>query len=162
LKAGKDGEYLGMLEYTDDEEAQIIKTLIWELEPGTVLQYSTDLPAFIIFMCVRYRDHLHHDEKVHLFLKTVVRGVKELLIDKEDFLEVSLLWLSNLMRLLDNLKQYSGIPEYAWDNTRKQNEQALKNVDLVSTYHQIFKDMIDWVYQVEPRNFIFPFEKMKN
>lgn len=58
-----------------------------------------------------------------------------------------LLWLSNTMRLVHILKQYSGEPAFSTDNTTKQNSQALQNFDLAD-YRQVFCDHAVLLYQV--------------
>lgn len=58
-----------------------------------------------------------------------------------------ILWLSNTMRLVHVLKQYSGEPAFSNDNTTKQNSQALQNFDLAD-YRQVFCDHAVILYQV--------------
>lgn len=60
---------------------------------------------------------------------------------------LQVLWLSNTLRLLHNLKQYSGDKVFQQENTSKQNEQCLRNFDL-SQYRQVLSDMAVWIYQV--------------
>jgi len=58
-----------------------------------------------------------------------------------------ILWLSNTMRLIHVLKQYSGEPAFSNDNTTKQNSQVLQNFDLAD-YRQVFCDHAVLLYQV--------------
>lgn len=58
-----------------------------------------------------------------------------------------ILWLSNTLRLVHILKQYSGEPTFAKDNTTMQNSQALQNFDLAD-YRQVFCDHAVILYQV--------------
>lgn len=51
------------------------------------------------------------------------------------------------MRLVHILKQYSGEPAFANDNTTKQNSQALQSFDLAD-YRQVFSDHAVLLYQV--------------
>jgi len=57
------------------------------------------------------------------------------------------LWLSNVMRLVHILKQYSGEPAFSNDNTTKQNSQVLQNFDLAD-FRQVFSDHAVLLYQV--------------
>lgn len=59
----------------------------------------------------------------------------------------AILWLSNTMRLVHILKQYSGEPAFSNDNTTKQNSQVLQNFDLAD-YRQVFCDHAVLLYQV--------------
>ncbi|CAG2062811.1 unnamed protein product, partial [Timema podura] len=65
---------------------------------------------------------------------------------RHEDLETTILWLSNTLRLLHNLKQYSGDKTFQAENTPKQNEQCLKNFDL-SEYRQVLSDIAVWIYQ---------------
>lgn len=58
-----------------------------------------------------------------------------------------ILWLSNTMKLVHILKQYSGEPAFSSDNTTKQNSQVLQNFDLAD-YRQVFCDHAVILYQV--------------
>ena len=60
----KDRDYLGMLEYQTGDEGKICRALIWELKPRIAVHHLPGLPAYIIFMCIRYTDHLNDDNKV--------------------------------------------------------------------------------------------------
>jgi len=51
------------------------------------------------------------------------------------------------MKLVHILKQYSGEPVFANDNTSKQNSQVLQNFDLAD-YRQVFSDHAVILYQV--------------
>ena len=86
--------------------------------------------------------------QVHTLLTEGITMVKKLMRKKgESDVEVSVLWLSNILRLLHTLKQYSGDAMFQHENTPKQNEQSLKNFDL-SGYRQVLSDIAAWVYTV--------------
>ena len=68
----KDRHYLGMLEYANGDEHKIIRALIWDLKPRVAVHYLPGLPAYIIFMCIRYTDHLNDDNKVHCSFFTLI------------------------------------------------------------------------------------------
>ncbi len=56
------------------------------------------------------------------------------------------LWLSNVLRILHNLKQYSGEKQFLACSSQKQQEQCLRNFDL-SEYRRVIADIAIWMYQ---------------
>nr|XP_053650160.1 unconventional myosin-Va-like isoform X2 [Cherax quadricarinatus] len=141
----KERDYMGMFEYDRREEMQIIRVLIYELKPRVAVTFLPGLPAYILFMCIRHTDHINDDEKVRSLLNNIVNGVKRVIKKRHEDLDSTVLWLSNVLRLLHNLKQYSGDKAFQAENTGKQNEQSLKNFDL-SEYRQVLSDIAVWIY----------------
>ncbi|XP_064089010.1 unconventional myosin-Va-like isoform X3 [Macrobrachium nipponense] len=141
----KEREYMGMFEYDRSDEMQIIRVLIYELKPRVAVTFLPGLPAYILFMCIRHTDHINDDEKVRSLLNNIVNGVKRVIKKRHEDLDSTVLWLSNTLRLLHNLKQYSGDKAFQAENTVKQNEQSLKNFDL-SEYRQVLSDIAVWIY----------------
>lgn len=94
-------------------------------------------------MCIRHTDFINDDDKVRSllteYLKTVKRVVKNFGFD------ASVLWLSNTLRLLHNLKQYSGDKPFQLENTPRQNNQSLKNFDL-SEYRGVLGNVAVWIF----------------
>lgn len=86
-----------------------------------------------------------------------INNVKKVVKRKSLELDVSILWLSNTLRLLHTLKQYSGEAIFQEENTPTQNAQCLQNFDLYE-YRQVLSDQAVNVYQVENRYF---FKKKK-
>ncbi|CAG9820455.1 unnamed protein product [Phaedon cochleariae] len=115
------------------------------LKPRTAVALLPGLPAYIIFMCIRHTDYINDEDKVRCLLSTFTNTLKKVMRKRQDF-ETTTLWLSNTLRLIHNLKQYSGEEAFQRKNTPKQNEQCLKNFDL-SEYRQIFSDTAVWIYQ---------------
>lgn len=145
-------KYTGMVQYQD--EVKLTKILVIDLKPKIAMSAIPGLPAYVIFMCIRYTDNLNDDEKVRKLLTCVIQNVKKVINKKGvgDF-EVGVLWLGNVLRLLHTLKQYSGDPSFQSQNTSTQNEQALKNFDL-SEYRQVLSDVAVWIYIVSSFNFL--------
>lgn len=52
-----------------------------------------------------------------------------------------------MLRILHNLKQYSGEKQFQNHSTPKQIEQCLRNFDL-SEYRRVLSDIAIWIYQV--------------
>ena len=55
------------------------------------------------------------------------------------------MWLSNLLRFLNNLEQYSGEDRFIKFSSQKQAEQSLRNFDL-SEYRRVINDVAIWIY----------------
>ncbi|KAK7862317.1 hypothetical protein R5R35_014678 [Gryllus longicercus] len=142
----KERDYLGMFEYRKDDEAVIVKHLIHDLKPRVAITLLPGLPAYILFMCIRYTDHVNDDEKVRSLLTATINTVKKVIKKRHEDLDSTVLWLSNILRLLHNLKQYSGDKAFQAENTPKQNEQCLRNFDLAE-YRQVLSDIVVWIYQ---------------
>ncbi|KAL7643915.1 UNVERIFIED_CONTAM: hypothetical protein RMT77_005924 [Armadillidium vulgare] len=140
-----DGEYMGMFEYDRRDEKTIIKSLIYDFEPLVPLTLPPCLPSNILFMCIRHADHINDDEKVRSLLNNTVNGIKQVIKKRYQNLDSTVLWLSNTLRLLNNLKQYSGERTFQEENTQEQNEQSLKNFDL-SEYRKVISDIGVWIY----------------
>ncbi|XP_034243540.1 unconventional myosin-Va isoform X2 [Thrips palmi] len=142
----RDREYLGMFEYAKEDEHVIITRLINDLKPKTAVTLLPGLPAYILMMCIRHTDYINDDEKVRSLLTGIINTMKKLIKKKYEDLDTIVLWLSNALRLLHNMKQYSGDKSFQEENTPKQNEQCLRNFDLAE-YRQVLSDVAVWVYQ---------------
>lgn len=105
------------------------------------------LPAYILFMCIRHTDFTNDDDKVKSLLTATINTIRKVIKKRHEVLDKRVLWLSNTLRLLHNLKQYSGDKTFQAENTPKQNEQCLHNFDL-SEYRQVLSDTAVWIYKV--------------
>lgn len=148
----KERDYLGMFSYPSGEENTIMKQLVIELKPRTAVTLLPGLPAYIVFMCVRHTDYENDEDKIKVLLSAFTNSVKKVIRKRHEDFETTVLWLSNTLRLLHNMKQYSGDKAFQQKNTPKQNEQCLRNFDL-SEYRQLLSDIAFWVYQGLIRNF---------
>uniref|UniRef100_A0A146M7E5 Unconventional myosin-Va n=1 Tax=Lygus hesperus TaxID=30085 RepID=A0A146M7E5_LYGHE len=79
---------------------------------------------------MRYQDYIGDANALHNTVVVYTKKLTKLLKRKANDIDVGVLWLANTLRLIDNLKQYSGESRYNVENTWKQNEQSLKNFDL--------------------------------
>jgi len=142
-----------MLEYKNEDQTKILKTLIYELDPMVAVKEMRNLPAYLIFMMIRYTDFVNEDERVRSLLMSATGYLKKRITKKTDKRDYgSLLWLSNLLRLLHLLKQYSGDKAFTGSNTDIQNSHALQNFDL-SEYRQVFSDLSVWMCLVSENFF---------
>nr|XP_033775568.1 unconventional myosin-Vc isoform X3 [Geotrypetes seraphini] len=139
-------EYSGMLEYVQEDEAKLIQNLILDLKPrGVVVNMIPGLPAHLLFMCVRYTDHLNEADRLKSLMNATITGIKEVIKSHVDDFELLSFWLSNTFHFLNCLKQYSGEEEFMKHNTPQQNKNCLKNFDL-SEYRQVLSDLAIRIY----------------
>ncbi|XP_029109170.1 unconventional myosin-Va-like isoform X1 [Scleropages formosus] len=143
----KEKDFQGMLEYKKEDEQKLVKYLILELKPrGVAVNVIPGLPAYILFMCLRYADYTNNDQKVRILLTSIINSIKKILKKGGDDFETVSFWLSNTCRFLHCLKQYSGEESFMKHNTPKQNEHCLSNFDLTE-YRQVLSDLAIQIYQ---------------
>ncbi|KRT84142.1 Myosin head, partial [Oryctes borbonicus] len=147
----KERDYLGMFSFKVGDEPGITKQLVVDLKPRTAVTLLPGLPAYIMFMCIRHTDFINDEDKVKALLSNFSICVKKVVKKRHEDFESVVLWLSNTLRLLHCMKQYSGDVAFQKKNTKKQNEQCLRNFDL-SEYRQLLSDIAVWIYQVAVRN----------
>ncbi|GAB1294438.1 Myosin VC [Apodemus speciosus] len=165
-------EYLGMLEYKKEDEAKLIQNLILglgvhggqkkisdplvleitdgceppDLKPrGVVVNMIPGLPAHILFMCVRYADSLNDANMLKSLMNSAINGIKHVVKEHFEDLEMLSFWLSNTCHFLNCLKQYSGEEEFMRYNSPQQNRNCLRNFDLAE-YRQILSDVAIRIY----------------
>lgn len=140
----KSHHYKGILKYNKADLDKIYQRLIVGLTPRVAIGLLPGLPAFILFMCIRYTDLLNNDDNVQKLLAMFVNHMKK--IHKFPCpTENRVLWLVNSLTLHNLLKQYGNIEEYNRLNTPQQNQQLLTNFDL-SEYRKIIYDIIVGLY----------------
>ncbi|XP_055087475.1 unconventional myosin-Vb isoform X2 [Periophthalmus magnuspinnatus] len=142
----KEKDFEGMLEYSKDDEALLVKSLITDIRPSVVSATVPCLPAYILFMCIRHADYINDDQKVESLLTSTINAIKKVLKKNNDDFEMTSFWLANTSRLLHCLKQYSGDEAFMTQNSSKQNEHCLKNFDLAE-YRQVLSDLSIQIYQ---------------
>ncbi|XP_024154418.1 unconventional myosin-Vb [Oryzias melastigma] len=142
----KEKDFEGMLEYSKEDEARLIKALITDVRPSSVSATVPCLPAYILFMCIRHADHVNDDQKVESLLTSTINAIKKVLKKNSEDFEMISFWLANTSRLLHCLKQYSGDEAFMTQNSDKQNEHCLKNFDLAE-YRQVLSDLSIQIYQ---------------
>jgi myosin V len=52
---------------------------ILELKPSIAVKYLPNLPAYIIFMCIRYADLFNHSDRIKSFLNSILQAIKRLI-----------------------------------------------------------------------------------
>ncbi|KAM7396859.1 hypothetical protein PAMP_019867 [Pampus punctatissimus] len=143
----KEKEYQGMLEYREGDESCLLKNLVIDLKTrGVAVSFIPGLPAYIIFMCLRYADSVNDDQRVSALLNSTISSIKGVIKRKGADFEVVSFWLANTCQLLNCLKQYSGDEVFITHNTAKQNEHCLTNFEL-SEYQQVLGDLSIQIYR---------------
>lgn len=138
--------YQGILKYRHEDENKIIQRLVTDLKPRVAVTLIPSLPAYVVFMCIRYTDLVNTDQHVRSLLTRFVQMIKRLYkLPNTD--EVRVMWLVNTLTLHNLLKQFGGYPEYMQYNTEAQNQQQLKNFDL-SEYRQVIYETIILMHNV--------------
>uniref|UniRef100_A0A665W0V5 Myosin VAb n=1 Tax=Echeneis naucrates TaxID=173247 RepID=A0A665W0V5_ECHNA len=143
----KEREYQGMLEYKEGDESRLLKNLVVDLKPrGVAVNFIPGLPAYILFMCLRYADNVNDEHRVSTLLNSTISSIKGVIKKRGNDFEVGSFWLANTCRLRHCMKQYSGDEVFTTHNTAKQNEHCLTNFEL-SEYQQVFGDLAIQIYR---------------
>ena len=143
----KESDHLGMLEYNKDQEDKLLRGIITELKPRTAAQMLPGLPAYVMFMLIRHLDHINDDRSVRTLIQGAISHVKKTIKKRgQTDIELKTLWLSNTLRLLHCLKQYSGETQFQEHSTDQQVLHCLRNFDL-SAYRRVLSDIAVWIYQ---------------
>lgn len=79
-----------------------------ELEPRVASTLLPGLPAYIMFMCIRYADYTNNGEKIQLFLTTILTAIRRQAEKRQKNLDILIVWLVNACCILHLLNQYSG------------------------------------------------------
>ncbi|XP_053683120.1 unconventional myosin-Va isoform X2 [Sabethes cyaneus] len=138
--------YQGILKYRQEDENKIIQRLVTDLKPRVAVTLTPNLPAYVVFMCIRYTDLVNTDQHVRSLLTRFVQIIKKL-YKLPNTAEVRVMWLVNTLTLHNMLKQFGGYEEYMQYNTEAQNQQQLKNFDL-SEYRQVIHELIILMHSV--------------
>lgn len=137
--------FQGILKHQQADEAKILQRLVTDLTPRTAITLLPSLPAYLIFMSIRYTDLLNADSQVKSLLTNFILTVKKL-YKMPNKVEMRILWIVNSVTLHNLLKQYGGNDDYMQFNTEHQNQQQLKNFDL-SEYRQVIHEAIIYMYE---------------
>ncbi|XP_041535670.1 unconventional myosin-Vc isoform X6 [Microtus oregoni] len=129
-----------------DQVKTLTKTIEKDLKPrGVVVNMIPGLPAHILFMCVRYADSLNDADMLKSLMNNAINGIKHVVKEHLEDLEMLSFWLSNTCHFLNCLKQYSGEEEFMKYNSPQQNKNCLNNFDLTE-YRQILSDVAIRIY----------------
>ena len=127
----KEHSYLGMLEYPKDQEEKLLKAVITDLKPRVAAALLPGMPAYVMFMLIRHLDHINDDKNVRSLIQGGISHNKKTIKKRgQSDIELKTLWLSNSLRLLHCLKQYSEEVQFQGSSTPAQVEHCLRNFDL--------------------------------
>ena len=123
----KEHEHLGMLDYNKEQEDKLLRVIITELKPRLASQMLPGLPAYVLFMLIRHLDHINDDKNVRTLIQGAIAQVKKTIKKRgQTDIELKTLWLSNTLRLLHCLKQYSGETQFQAQSTPIQVQHCLR------------------------------------
>ena len=85
------------------------------------------MPAYVLFMLIRHLDHINDDKNVRTLIQGAIAQVKKTIKKRgQTDIELKTLWLSNTLRLLHCLKQYSGEAQFQAQSTPSQVQHCLR------------------------------------
>ncbi|XP_069733851.1 unconventional myosin-Vb-like [Phaenicophaeus curvirostris] len=117
-----------MLAWRIEDEGRIIKAIITDYKPQSPGALP-DLPAYILFLCFRHADHCRDEPRARSLLDAAIDAIKRVMKKHSGDFDTVALWLANTCRLLNCLRQYGQDERYWQENTARQNEHRLQNVD---------------------------------
>ena len=112
-----------MLQWNLEDKDKIVSVLLINLKPSAFEAQIPCLPAHLLFMCLRYADHIKNEHQLTVLLEAIIKGIQQVslfiyLCGCDHYLQVVQknvnnidalsFWLANVCRLFHNLKQYSG------------------------------------------------------
>lgn len=118
-------QYLGMLQWNLEDKDKIVSVLLINLKPSAFEGQIPCLPAHLLFMCLRYADHVKNEHQLTVLLEGIVKGIQQVrlfiflygcdhyvcitqVVQKNvNNIDALSFWLANVCRLFHNLKQYS-------------------------------------------------------
>uniref|UniRef100_A0AC34R4W4 Dilute domain-containing protein n=1 Tax=Panagrolaimus sp. JU765 TaxID=591449 RepID=A0AC34R4W4_9BILA len=125
----------GMLNIFDVTE--FTRILIYDLKPRVSKQLIPGLPSYLLLAGIRFFDRENDDVAITSLFKTAHSLFKDLSNSADT--DLLIMWLVNLWKLLNLLRQYSGENNDEWtkQNTEQQNLQKILNFNLEPIRHQI-------------------------
>ncbi|KAK6468310.1 unconventional myosin-Vb-like [Huso huso] len=97
----------GLLECRREDEARLIKNLITGLRPEVTRTLTPELPAHILFLCMRQADWRGEEQRARALCTATVTAIKGALKKHSDDFELAAFWLSNTCLLMHLLRQFS-------------------------------------------------------
>ncbi|NXJ04154.1 MYO5B protein, partial [Odontophorus gujanensis] len=119
-----------MLAWRLEDEGRIIKAIITDYRPQCGSGALPELPAYILFLCIRHADCCRDEPRARSLLDAAINAIKRVMKKHSDDFDVVALWLANACRLLNCLRQYGRDESCHQGNTAQQNEHCLRYLDL--------------------------------
>lgn len=144
MAPGGEGRH-GIIKFRIEHEEKILRTLIVDLHPSTAMKAEPKgLPALIIFMMIRYIDITNDKMKIRSILISVITYIQCIMQKKGLAIEVVILWLSNILQLLQIMQQHSRLAQKSNENRLDQRQHNFNSTD----YHKILSDHAHWIYKI--------------
>ena len=70
-------QYLGMLQWNLEDKDKIVSALVVNLNPSAFEGQIPCLPAHLLFMCLRYADHIKNEHQVTVLLEGIIKGIQQ-------------------------------------------------------------------------------------
>eukprot|EP00045_Choanoeca_perplexa_P015970 m.208486 g.208486 ORF g.208486 m.208486 type:complete len:1858 (+) comp17133_c0_seq10:3764-9337(+) len=135
--------YTGMLKFQEKDIQRLVGALVVKIKPEHVNQQQPHLPAHLLFMCVLYADAQANGAMLQGLLTKTMRSLKAVVTQNSTNLERLAFWLANGFRLLTNMKQFSGDPQFS---TRDDpSSRSLQTFDLME-YRRVLSDLLVQIY----------------
>lgn len=134
---------LGMLKFHEKDTQRLVSLLVSKLDPATVRDCMPCIPAHLLFMGVLYADHEENASMLQGLLTNVMTAMKSTVQENAANLELVACWLACGYRLLANMKQFSGEPQFSSPDDR---ESATLNTFDLQEYRIVLSDLLVQFY----------------
>lgn len=136
-------QYKGMLKFREKDIQRVVSALVLRLGPSSLPQALPGLPAHLLFMCVLYADHVENAAMLQGLLTKAMTAMKQVVMQNAADIDVLAYWLSNGYRLLSNMKQFSGEPQF---KTRDDELSLTLNTFDLQEYRIVLSDLLVQIY----------------
>ena len=66
-----------MLQWNLEDKDKIVSALLVNLKPSAFEGQIPCLPAHLLFMCLRYGDHIKNEHQVTVLLEGIIKGIQQ-------------------------------------------------------------------------------------
>lgn len=137
-------QYQGMMRLAEKDVIRLVNDLVLRLPPSALSQRPPDAVAHVLFMCVLFADHEENAGMLQSVLTKVMGGIKEVVMQNTTNLSLLAFWMVNAYRLLCDLKQFSGEPQFQPAHLPPP-AVMLKTFDL-QDYRLVLSDLLVQIY----------------
>ena len=132
----------GLVQIAKADVQRAVGDMILHLNLRNMKKEAPGVVAHLLFMCILYSDHAEDAELLQTFLARSMGGIKEVVMAQSTDLNSLAFWLSNTFTLLNDMKQYSGMPQFA---VSKVGVKEMRSFDL-SEYRKVLADLLMQIY----------------
>ena len=69
-----------MLQWNLEDKDKIVSVLLVNLKPSMFEGQIPCLPAHLLFMCLRYADHIKNEHQITVLLEGIIKGIQQVSI----------------------------------------------------------------------------------